>query len=252
MTRVEDQLEITSRLTHVPLEYRRLGGPLLLLSDVMTKVIGGVLSGFSALPNPMLERFDERYGEFCGIGGITNRGEPDQLLASEWALQSLYAEEFVRRFAEGEALYVKKDYKQEGLNTIYMAMVSSGPQSLGYGRFVSIASLFHLAWLAQKQGAHLYWCGLIPGCEMEQIKWHEGISRASLRKLINAATTTEPDEADIETSLEAFKFAQSELLEDVDRLVHWVITPTLDLSGHRVPLLVAARIRVGLYARARE
>ncbi|MEJ2117001.1 MAG: hypothetical protein P8Y36_03490 [Alphaproteobacteria bacterium] len=124
----------TDTLKGIPPLYRGLSPHMMHLSDNMLKVLGGLLLSFSALPDPMHNSASHIRGDFIGFDGITNKGRYDHLLVSEWALQSLYPEEFVRRFAEGEALYTKREFRQRGDKAIVTALISCGPQMLGYKR----------------------------------------------------------------------------------------------------------------------
>ncbi len=215
----------------IPAPYRQLAPSFDLLSADMARVVGGLLAGFTDLPDAMIERIDDRSGEFIGYSGITNRGRTDHLLLSEWALQSIYPAEFVRRFAEGEALYSQREFHHDGRRTVYAVMVSCGPQSLGHGRFVALGSLFHLAMQAQKQDAEFYWCALMPGDDAKRTIWHCGLTRKSLRDLVTGASTTEPDEAAIDHAMQRFGDTIASQLEPDVRIANWAISPQRDLLG---------------------
>lgn len=225
----------SDRLSQIPEFYRPILPAVSQLSDQMIKVLGGLLPNFTSLPDPIKADASNIRGAFVGYDGITNRGHSDHLLISEWALQSIHPEEFARRFAEGEALYTKREFRQRGDKMVATILVSCGPQSLGHGRLVALAALLHISSLVQKHGAQLYWCPIIGRNADGQYDWYEGLSRKSLRSLLTRASTTEPSRDDITDALEYFS---NRFLTDGSSVqqLNWSVTPAFDLRGNAAAL----------------
>lgn len=94
-------------------------------------------------------------GQLDGYDGMTNRGDPDRLLATEWLLADELPWEFLRRAAERELLYLRPAYQHVRNQGRVVAVVDSGPEQLGAGRLVQLAALVVLDRRAQLSGSEL-------------------------------------------------------------------------------------------------
>ncbi|MDI2126622.1 hypothetical protein [Yinghuangia seranimata] len=94
-------------------------------------------------------------GEFAGYGGITRRGKPELLLASEWALADEVGDEFLRRAVDGELLHLAHEFTEPKHTGTVVALVDAGPYTAGAARLVQLAGLVVLGRRAEARGADL-------------------------------------------------------------------------------------------------
>jgi hypothetical protein len=114
---------------------------------------------------PVIRRVDELLstvdavaggrGEPEGYDGLGTRGSPERLLASEWLLATELPMEFLRRAATGELLYLAPGYRRERSRGRVAVLVDTGPEQLGAGRLVQLATLVVLHRRAARQDAPL-------------------------------------------------------------------------------------------------
>lgn len=112
---------------------------------------------------PLLQRLDElvarhvavegRDGEPEGYGGLTTRGTPDRILASEWALADAAPEEFLRRAVSRELLHVEQAFRHDPPGGTTRVVVDTGPAQAGAARLVQLAALVVLHRRAVARGA---------------------------------------------------------------------------------------------------
>jgi len=91
----------------------------------------------------------------AGFDGIDRRGRADRLLLSEWMLAAELPEEFERRVAEGEALYLRDATDDADRTARMVAIFDTGATSLGAPRLVQLAALVVLARRARTRGVPL-------------------------------------------------------------------------------------------------
>ncbi|WTW92976.1 hypothetical protein OG216_06095 [Streptomycetaceae bacterium NBC_01309] len=94
-------------------------------------------------------------GDFSGYGGITHRGRPELLLASEWLLADMFEEEFLRRAANGELLHLAREFDERRVGGTVHAVMDAGPYAAGAGRLVQLAGIVVLGRRAEARGADL-------------------------------------------------------------------------------------------------
>jgi hypothetical protein len=114
---------------------------------------------------PLLQRLDELVarhvdiegpdGEPEGYGGLTTRGTPERLLASEWALADAAPDEFLRRAAARELLHVETAFRHDPPGAVTRVVVDTGPAQAGAARLVQLAALVVLHRRAAARGARL-------------------------------------------------------------------------------------------------
>ena len=98
---------------------------------------------------PMLHRLDELVarhsavddleGQPDGLGGLAQRGDPTRLLISQWALAQDFPEEFVRRAASGELLYLAPARTHQQSPGQAVLLLDCGPDMHGAPRLVQLA-----------------------------------------------------------------------------------------------------------------
>lgn len=120
-----------------------------------------------------------------GIDDLRRRGSYERLLLSEWALADAAPEEFDRRAAGGEHLFLSPKLIARQTDALTVAVFDSGPAQLGAPRLLHIALWILLAQRAQAAKARFLWGVLgIPG-ELHAAG-HAGDPTQSLRELLDA------------------------------------------------------------------
>lgn len=118
-----------------------------------------------------------------GLGDLQRRGPYERLLSSEWLLADEVPDEFLRRAAAGEHLFIAPQYRAREANRLIVVLLDAGPLQLGAARLVHLALLILLGRRAQEAGAELRW-----GVLQQAPQLHELDSPAQLRQLLNART----------------------------------------------------------------
>src|SRR5262249_20318310 len=83
-----------------------------------------------------------------GYADVCNRGQPQQLLPAQFALDEL---EFLRRHAEQELLYFRREDPQARPREELVLLLDQGVRTWGRTRLVLAAGLFALGQLAQRR-----------------------------------------------------------------------------------------------------
>ncbi|MGO1069406.1 hypothetical protein [Lysobacter sp. CA199] len=178
-----------------------------------------------------------------GIDDLRRRGSYDRLLLSEWALADAAPDEFDRRAAGGEHLFLNPKLVAREVDALTVAVFDSGPAQLGAARLAHVALWILLAQRAQAAKARFAW-GVLgrPG------EVHDADSPQMLKRLLSARTLTPggalaaKDAADDAQELPRKRF-EREWAEHLDALApvcgeRWSIgaaEPGLGL-GHRVSI----------------
>jgi hypothetical protein len=169
---------------------------LALLADDVAIALGPLVAALNqAMPHTRPLSSDA--GEVDGYDGLSPRGDLAQLLISEWAIAHEYPDEFVRRFATSELLYLKPALKSPRPPGRIVALVDSGPSQLGARRIAHLATLLVLARRAEQRGLSLT-IGVL-GNQSED--WIEGNTRSQLTAWLRSRRPTETSLSDIEGRL---------------------------------------------------
>ena len=67
-------------------------------------------------------------GDFVGYDGLENHGGLSNLLETEWLLRELDPDDFVRRLAEGEVLFRKRNFQDAGKRNTLAAILDCGEE----------------------------------------------------------------------------------------------------------------------------
>lgn len=118
-----------------------------------------------------------------GLGDLQRRGPYERLLASEWLLADELPDEFLRRAAVGEHLFLAPQYRTHQANRMIVVLFDAGPLQLGGPRLVHLALLILLARRASEAGAELRWGILQNAPHLQEFK-----SAAHLKQLLDART----------------------------------------------------------------
>ena len=100
---------------------------------------------------------DAESGEPNGYDGVARRGIYERLLLSEFALADEFPDEFVRRAAMGEHLFLNLAKQTLGSKRATIAVFDAGALQLGTARIAHLAILIVLARRAQSAGAKFLW-----------------------------------------------------------------------------------------------
>jgi hypothetical protein len=104
------------------------------------------LTGALSLP---ARRLDASQLPLGGYADVTTRGEPERLLPSQFALDGL---EFVRRFAEKELLYFRREEPHRPTREELVVLLDQGVRTWGGVRLALAGAVFALARLAERRG----------------------------------------------------------------------------------------------------
>lgn len=117
------------------------------------------------------------------MGDLQRRGPYERLLPSEWLLADEVPEEFLRRAAVGEHMFLAPQRHARQANRLIVVIFDSGPLQLGAARLVHLALLILLARRAQAAGAKLRW-----GILQNTPQLHELDSSTQLKRVLNTRT----------------------------------------------------------------
>ncbi|MCA8945973.1 MAG: hypothetical protein KDB29_07085, partial [Planctomycetes bacterium] len=84
-----------------------------------------------------------------GYSSVTNRGHPDQILPSEFAVDEL---EFLRRYAENELLYYRREEPQSQVREDLVVLLDQGVRTWGDPRLALSAAAVALGSRAERRG----------------------------------------------------------------------------------------------------
>lgn len=93
--------------------------------------MGGLLSRVHPLLGPIREQDTAGQPEFEGLGDLRRRGNYEHLLATEWLLADELPDEFLRRAASGEHLFLAPARQAHRANRLTIALFDAGPRQLG-------------------------------------------------------------------------------------------------------------------------
>ncbi len=156
--------------------------------------LGPLLHRLHAALGPLRARHLPGEGEPDGFDGLARRGLYERLLVSEWLLADEAPEEFVRRAAMGEHLFLELARPTPTRGRLAMALFDAGPSQIGGPRIVHIALLILLARRAAEARASFVW-----GVAQRPGEIEDGeIGVAALRHLLGSRTARPATRDDFE------------------------------------------------------
>lgn len=126
-------------------------------------------------------------GEPDGISGLSSRGSYERLLVSEWAVAEVAPDEFVRRAAMGEHLFLRRATRVPEKTTCTQVWIDAGPEQLGSPRLAHIALLIVLAERAEAAGVAFRWGVLQEGDVYEGLVPEHLVALMRMRTVDRAA-----------------------------------------------------------------
>lgn len=142
-----------------------------------------LLGRLNPLLGPLRGRQQGGVPEPDGLGDLQRRGPYERLLSSEWLLADEVPDEFMRRAAVGEHMFLAPQYRSRQANRLIVVLLDAGPLQLGAARLVHLALLMLLARRATEAGAELRW-----GILQNAPHLHDLDSAAQLKRLLHART----------------------------------------------------------------
>ena len=137
-----------------------------------------------------------------GFDGLLNRGSYDRLISSDWLLADEVPEEFNRRAAMHEHLFLKIARREPAHGIGSLALFDSGPDQIGSPRLAHLAVLVVLLRRAELARANFAW-GILQNPEMALLN---GSSESEIVELLRArsymATTANHVEAWLHRTVE--------------------------------------------------
>ncbi|AUX44439.1 uncharacterized protein SOCE26_059030 [Sorangium cellulosum] len=155
--------------------------------------LGGVVEKLSLLVGPRPHAAPEGGADDPdGLGGIGRRGAYERLLATDWALAEEAPDEFLRRAAAAELLFVERAHRSPAAARRCVALFDAGCDQLGAPRVVHLAALVLLAQRARDAGASFAW-GVL---QDEACALVEEVTAASVLALLGRRSARRPGEGD--------------------------------------------------------
>ena len=151
-----------------------------------------------------------------GLGDLRSRGPYERLLVSEWLLAEELPDEFLRRAAASEHLFLAPRMRAARVERSVVAVFDCGPRALGAARAAHLAAWILLARRAQEQGGTLRW-----GVLQQPGPLGAGDAPARLGELMKARRF----EAGTAQHVEQWRATLRALAEDGEREVWWIGAP---------------------------
>ncbi|MDP1978494.1 hypothetical protein [Undibacterium sp.] len=170
---------------------------LTLFPPELTEAIGHMLLRLDPLVGRLKFASQRTNDEPVGIGNIVQRGNYDRLLMTEWLFADAEPDEFIRRAASGELLFLGTEPDIRLRSQLCIALFDAGPMQLGEPRLAHVVLFILLSRRAEEAGAQFKW-GILqnPGV-LYETQGREAIKALLTSKSLRNATTAELDAWDI-------------------------------------------------------
>lgn len=169
------------KIDKIPKAYNAYAQLFAQMDAPLLRNIGGVLRALPSRIDTAGDFQNQPLGDFVGYDGLENHGALSNLLETEWLMRELDADDFVRRIAEGEVLFRKRNFQDAGKRNTLAVILDCGPWMLGRNRLVGLAALFHLAIRAERMKSDLIW--IVPGSQDRG--WREGLTRKTVQRYLS-------------------------------------------------------------------
>ena len=125
------------------------------LPDPIHDAIGPWLGRLARSIGPLRRNSIDGEGAPDGFSGLTRRGTYDRLLMTEWALAEAFPDEFIRRAAHREHLFLQLSRREPASAQRSVLLFDVGPDQLGGPHVAHLALLVVLAQRAVDAGAQM-------------------------------------------------------------------------------------------------
>ncbi|ANH68664.1 hypothetical protein [Mitsuaria sp. 7] len=199
----------------------------------LAESLGDLVRRLQDLAGPVQARSGRADTQPEGLGDLRSRGPYDRLLTTEWLLADELPEEFLRRAAASEHLFLAPALKAMPTDRAVVALFDAGPLQLGAPRLAHLAAWVLLARRAADLGGTLRW-----GIVQQPGALHGAARSADLARLMTSRTLTSASEVDRD-AWRAVLSASGESHDDSgqpgqdlsDAEVWWIGAPTPDLAA---------------------
>jgi hypothetical protein len=137
-------------------------------------------------------RSEQGRGEPDGVSGITQRERFERLLPTQWLLASEVPDEFLRRAAMQELMFLESARRKPRAAQRYIAVCDAGPSQLGAPRLIQLAMLLVLERRARSAKAQLEWL-----VAQRPQDLHDTCEQSDLLALLDARSPREPNLDDL-------------------------------------------------------
>jgi hypothetical protein len=185
-----------------------------LFSPKIESELLGILRPLSGLFRPILDKVNHGLIEPDGLDGLTSRGKYHDLLISEWALLEELPDEFERRSAMNEHLFLNKKKVEENQQKLSVVLFDVGPHQFGSPKLGQLAILLLLWRRAAQSGASFRFGAL------QSNEWlnENQLDRKAVLKLLKSRCVNIPGEHN-------FNFWNGEIGEfETDKLDLWIVS----------------------------
>lgn len=160
---------------------------LALIAPELHTALGELLLRLHPLLGHLRAAFAQRDEIPQGLGAIHQRGAYERLLISEWAYADAAPDEFIRRAANNELLFLGPEPEKQQSANLSIALFDCGPAQLGQPRLAHLALFILLARRAQEAKAEFKWGSLQnPGVLHDFQLEPSRDARVNVQKLIDA------------------------------------------------------------------
>ena len=153
--------------------------------------VGPWLARLARTIGPLRRHRHANDGPPDGFAGLSRRGPYDRLLITEWALADAAPDEFVRRAAAKEHLFLELARQEPAGGLRSVVLFDAGPSQLGGPRLVHLAALIVLAQRSSDAGAALRF-----GVLQSPPSALDALSPRSAQQIMHTRFGREPDESD--------------------------------------------------------
>lgn len=173
-------------MTSLPRELARWEAELTIFPHDLALTLGAWIGRLHLAIGPLSDGA-RGHGEPDGLGDLARRGSYERLLMSEWLLADEMPDEFLRRAAGGEHLFLSPTRRQRSSSTRAIALFDAGPSQLGAPRIAHLALLVVLARRAIDAGARFAW-GIV---QRPDAGLHESVDPTTVRALLDGRSAQE-------------------------------------------------------------
>jgi hypothetical protein len=199
----------------------------------LAESLGDLVRRLQDLAGPVQARSGRADTQPEGLGDLRSRGPYDRLLTTEWLLADELPDEFLRRAAASEHLFLAPALKAMPTDRAVVALFDAGPLQLGAPRLAHLAAWVLLARRAAELGGTLRW-----GIVQQPGALHGAVRSADLARLMGSRTLTSASEVDRE-AWRAILSALGDAGDDSgppgpdlsDAEVWWIGAPTPELAA---------------------